>query len=102
MKEERIHHLENDKDLLAKKKEQKQNYVGEETTNQGEIENMEKELDQQQKDLEELLNMQRLQLIQQYDFKMKTLKEELELRMKVEIHEVEERKKNKKKKKRRK
>ena len=92
MKEERVHHLENDKDLLAKKKEQKQNYTGEETTNQGEIENMEKELDQQHKDLEELLNVQRLQLIRNYDYKMKNLQEELELRMKVEIHEIEERK----------
>jgi hypothetical protein len=53
---------------------------------------MEKELDQQHKELEELLNMQRLQLISQYDYKMTNLKEELELRMKVEIHEIEERK----------
>lgn len=78
--------------MLAKKKEQKQAYIGEETTNQGEIENQEKELDQSHKDLEDLLNQQRLFLISNYEKKMKSLQEELELRMKVEIHEIEERK----------
>lgn len=39
MKEEHTHHREGDRDMLAKKKEQKQAYIGEETTNQGEIEN---------------------------------------------------------------
>ncbi len=63
MKEERVHHIENERDMLAKKKEQKQNYVGEDTTNQGEIENMEKELDQNHKELEESLDIQRKSLI---------------------------------------
>jgi hypothetical protein len=57
MREEHVHHREGDRDLLAKKKEQKQSYIGEETTNQGEIENQEKELDQNYKELQELLDM---------------------------------------------
>lgn len=36
--------------------------------------------------------MERLDLINRYDHKMWSLKEELLLRMKVEIHEIEERK----------
>jgi hypothetical protein len=38
------------------------------------------------------LNLERLTLIQNYERKLKELKDELELRMKVEIHEIEERK----------
>lgn len=44
------------------------------------------------KDLEKSLNLERLTLIQNYERKLKELKDELELRMKVEIHEIEERK----------
>jgi len=51
-----------------------------------------KELDQNLKDLEKSLNLERLTLIQNYERKLKELKDELELRMKVEIHEIEERK----------
>jgi hypothetical protein len=36
--------------------------------------------------------LERLTLIQNYERKLKELKDELELRMKVEIHEIEERK----------
>jgi hypothetical protein len=43
-------------------------------------------------DLEKGLNLTRLQLISNYERKLDELKEELELRMKVEIHEIEERK----------
>jgi len=43
-------------------------------------------------DLEKGLNLTRLQLISNYERKLVELKEELELRMKVEIHEIEERK----------
>ena len=92
MKEERVHHVENDKDMLAKKKEQKAQYDGDDRTNIGDIEHKEKELDQNLKDAEETLNEQRKQLIGQYEMKMQNLKEELDLRMKVEIHEIEERK----------
>jgi growth arrest-specific protein 8 len=92
MKEERVHHIENDKDMLAKKKEQKQQYIGDDSTNQGDIEHREKDLDANYKDTEDMLNDQRKELIGKYEIKMTELRQELELRMKVEIHEIEERK----------
>jgi hypothetical protein len=51
-----------------------------------------KELDQNLKDLEKSLNDERKILIETYERKLNELKDELELRMKVEIHEIEERK----------
>jgi len=92
MTQERKHHIESDKDMLAKKKEQKQQYIGDESTNQGDIEHREKDLDASYKEAEEMLNGQRKELISKYEIKLKELREELELRMKVEIHEIEERK----------
>ena len=56
MKEERVHHVENEKDMLAKKKEQKQQYLGDDSTNQGDIEHREKDLDANLKETEELLD----------------------------------------------
>jgi len=92
MKEERVHHIENDKDMLAKKKEQKQQYQGDDSTNQGDIEHREKDLDHSFNETEVMLNSQRKDLISKYEHKLKELREELELRMKVEVHEIEERK----------
>lgn len=42
--------------------------------------------------MEKSLNIERECLIKNYEIKMKDLKEELELRRKVEVHEIEERK----------
>ena len=42
--------------------------------------------------MQSTLEMQKEDLINDYERKMVELKEELELRMKVEIHEIEERK----------
>ncbi len=42
--------------------------------------------------MEQGLNTQRILLIESYEQKLQDLKEELDLRMKVEIHEIEERK----------
>lgn len=92
MKEERVHHTNEEKEMLQKKKEQKQSYIGDEGTNIGDIESKENQLDQSYKELEQQLDLQRIELISKYDHKMQTLREELELRMKVEIHEIEERK----------
>jgi hypothetical protein len=56
------------------------------------METSEKDLDGNLNDLEKGLNSTRLQLISNYERKFDELKEELELRMKVEIHEIEEKK----------
>lgn len=92
MKEEKNHHTDKDKDMLKDKKKYKDEYVREDINGQGEIENLEKDLDQNLVDTEKGLNMQREMLIASYEKKLEELKKELELRMKVEIHEVEERK----------
>lgn len=92
MKEERNYHTDKDKEMLKDKKKYKEDLSREDQQNQGEIENQTKDLDGALNDLENGLNLTRIELIKQYEFKLKELKEELELRMKVEIHEIEERK----------
>jgi chromosome segregation ATPase len=92
MKEERVYHVDKDKEMLKDKKQYKEDYTKFDGQNQSEIENLNKELDQNLKDLEKSLNTERLQLIETYERKLNELKDELELRMKVEIHEIEERK----------
>ena len=81
-----------DKQMLKDKKKYKDDLNRDDQQNQGEIENFEKDLDGALNDLENGLNLTRLQLISNYEKKLGELKEELELRMKVEIHEIEERK----------
>jgi len=92
MKNEREYHTDKDKEMLKDKKKYKEDLNRDDQQNQGEIENYEKDLDGALNDLENGLNLTRIELIKQYEFKLKELKEELELRMKVEIHEIEERK----------
>ena len=92
MKEERNYHTEKDKEMLKDKKKYKDDLSRDDQQNQGEIETTEKDLDGNLNDLEKGLNLTRLQLISNYERKLVELKEELELRMKVEIHEIEERK----------
>ena len=92
MKEERNYHTDKDKEMLKDKKKYKDDLNRDDQQNQGEIENFEKDLDGALNDLENGLNLTRLQLISNYEKKLGELKEELELRMKVEIHEIEERK----------
>jgi len=60
--------------------------------NIGEIEYKENELDQNLRDLQLSLETSKKTLIENYEQKIENLREELELRMKVEIHEIEERK----------
>ena len=60
--------------------------------NIGEIEDKENELDQNLRDLQLSLETSKKTLIENYEQKIENLREELELRMKVEIHEIEERK----------
>lgn len=43
-------------------------------------------------DLKVFLDLEKSNLIENYEYKLRTLEAELELRMKVEIHEIEERK----------
>lgn len=67
MKEERIYHTENDKNMLKDKKQYKDDYQREDHQHQSEIETQINKLDQDYKDLEQSLNFQRVDLISKYD-----------------------------------
>ena len=56
------------------------------------VEENEKELEGALKDTRETLEIQKKELLKKYEQKMANLEKELQLRMKVEIHEIEERK----------
>jgi growth arrest-specific protein 8 len=78
--------------MRNEKKNQKEDYDRDEMQNIGEIEDKEKELEQNLRDLQLTLDSSKKTLIENYEQKLENLREELELRMKVEIHEIEERK----------
>ena len=92
MAEERGFHEQQQKEMRNEKKNQKEDYDRDEMQNIGEIEDKEKDLESNLKDLQLSLDTSKLNLIANYEQKLEHLKEELELRMKVEIHEIEERK----------
>ena len=56
------------------------------------VEENEKELEGHLKDTRDSLEIQKKDLLTKYEQKMANLEKELQLRMKVEIHEIEERK----------
>jgi ADP-dependent phosphofructokinase/glucokinase len=60
--------------------------------NISEVEEKERELVTTYNELKVTLDTSKKQLIENYEQKLEHLKEELDLRMKVEIHEIEERK----------
>lgn len=60
--------------------------------NISEVEEKERELEISYKELAMTLDTTKKQLIANYEQKLEHLKEELDLRMKVEVHEIEERK----------
>jgi len=78
--------------MRNEKKNQKEDFERDEMQNIGEVEDKEKDLESGLKDLQLALDTSKKQLIANYEQKLEHLKEELELRMKVEIHEIEERK----------
>ena len=81
MKLERKHHTDTEKTNLDSKAERKETYLVNDKANIAEIEEREEELD-----------FSKSSLIENYEMKLERLEAELELRMKVEIHEIEERK----------
>ena len=70
----------------------KADYGDNEFTNIHDIEEQELLLNDQIKELQTKLELQKKELIESYDRKYEKLSQELELRLKVEIHEIEERK----------
>lgn len=78
--------------MRKEKTSQKEEFSRDEMQNIGEVEDREKELDQILRDTQHKLDLSKKELIETYESKHEKLKEELELRLKVEIHEIEERK----------
>ena len=92
MKEERTYFVDNEKDNLKSKGERKEAYSRDEMANIAEVEEYEKTLQDSVNDLKHELDLTKKALIENYEHKLEKLEAELELRMKVEIHEIEERK----------
>ena len=78
--------------MIKDKKKYKDEYIRDQISNATHIQNEEKDFDLEIQELKRSLNEQRVQLIEQYERKMVELNDELDLRQKVEIHEIEERK----------
>lgn len=85
-------HVDNENDKLKEKTNKKDEYNREDMFNIGEIEQKEKDLNTDLNELKSRMEIDKGTLIDSYEHKLKELAAELELRMKVEIHEIEERK----------
>jgi hypothetical protein len=92
MKTEKEQHVDTEKELRKEKEDLKKDYGDNDYASVNDIETTEKQLSQQLDEIKYNLDIQKHSLIEKYEFKLVKLREELELRMKVEIHEIEERK----------
>jgi len=81
-----------EKDNLKEKKAEKTYYNENDRSNIGDIDTHASKLAKDNRELEEALEIKKKELIRKYEDKMEDLGRQLELRMKVEIHEIEERK----------
>ena len=92
MAEEDNHHQMTEKNNRNGKTNKKEDYERNDQANISEVETETNKHKQDLQLLEQQLETNKKTLIQQYEAKMKDLQSELALRMKVEIHEIEERK----------
>ena len=92
MLEEQKYHVDQENEMIKMKKKENDDYVKTELSAHAEIVLMKKEGDQGLNTLKTGLDTNRQELIQSYNRKMEELRKELDLRMKVEVHEIEERK----------
>lgn len=92
MNEEKGYHTDKEKDMIKDKKKYKDEYIRDQISNATQIENEEKDFDLEIQELKRQLDEERINLIETYERKMVALNDELDLRIKVEIHEIEERK----------
>lgn len=92
MKGEKDFNIATEKDMRKDKQEKKIQYVDNENAALSSIEDAEEALRDKLKELEIVLEKQKHSEIKLYEIKLDQLKKELELRLKVEIHEIEERK----------
>ena len=92
MKEEGEHHTETETANRNGKANKKEDYDRTDNANISEVETETKQHQTSLEHLEQTLEQSKKQLIHQYELKLAALQKELSLRMKVEIHEIEERK----------
>lgn len=92
MKEERDNHIENKKFNINSKGTMKKDYENADKSHTYDITEKQGEHKDKVEKLGIALDQNREDLIRKYEEKYQKLKEELELRLKVEIHEIEERK----------
>jgi len=84
-------HIAKTNELIVDKKAENSKFKEKETANIKEISKNEAEFTKRKEKLNEVLDTIKNDLITNYEKKLKDLKNELELRLKVEIHEIEER-----------
>lgn len=92
MKDEKDYNVGTEKNMHKDKQEKKIQYGDNENAALSTIEETEEKLRGEIKEIEGVLKQSKASLIKGYELKLDQLKKELELRMKVEIHEIEERK----------
>lgn len=92
MKDEKDYNINTEKDMRKDKQEKKIQYMDNENASLSTVEETEEALREKLRELEIVLKKQKSLLIKSYEMKLDQLKKELELRLKVEIHEIEERK----------
>ena len=92
MTEEDTHHNAMEQKNRSNKQQKKEDYDRNNNANISEIESETKAHEQSLESLKQILENNKKGLILMYEQKMKDLERELKLRMKVEIHEIEERK----------
>jgi growth arrest-specific protein 8 len=92
MKEEKKHHTDQEKNNRKQKHAKRDEYERDDLHNIGVTDAKEKSLIDEVETLQKNLEEEKDELISDYEKKLEELKKELDLRMKVEIHEIEERK----------
>ena len=92
MKDENTSHTTTEKENMKEKKQLKNAYGEDDRCNIGDIDEKEHDLKTQNDEMRKNLEANKKELIQKYEEKMRELEAQLQLRMKVEIHEIEERK----------
>lgn len=92
VKEEIAENVKTEKSGLDDKKALKSDYISTDKTYIAEVSNKADILTRDNEQLRALMEQQKESLIKEYELKLEELRAQLELRMKVEIHEVEERK----------
>jgi hypothetical protein len=92
MEDEKTYNNTTEKDMKKDKQEKKIQYGDNDNANLSEVETVEESLKAKLKETDQVLNASKNELINSYESKLGNLNKELELRLKVEIHEIEERK----------